>query len=95
MKLLISESKAFNTEIEASTLNRTDISFRKKSGWLYIQHQDKSEIFSYHRKRKVALTKEGQWDKFYTYFIKKESEQIELQNFELVIEAFREWLGKE
>jgi len=92
MKLLITESKAFNEAIEESSLQREDISFRKKSGWLYIRHSDKTDVFSYHRKRKIQLTDDGQWDKSYAYFIKKDSKQSELRDFEEVLVAFRSWL---
>jgi len=92
MKLLLRESKAFNKAIEDSPLNRENISFRKKSGWLYIRHLEKDEVFSYHRKRKIELTKDGLWDKSYAYFIKKNSKQVEMKDFEEVLKVFRKWL---
>ncbi|MDW3647098.1 MAG: hypothetical protein R8P61_08550 [Bacteroidia bacterium] len=92
MRFKKSEHKVLVQLIEEKGLETKSFFFSKKRGVLHVQHPDKKEAFTFHRKNSSRLNANKQWEDHEAYFFNLPHKGAKEISWEEVCEAFSLWL---
>jgi len=93
MRFLQAEYKAIVAVIESTALNTDDFQFVKKKGRVNVKYKEETEAFQFHRATNSQLDASSKLTKSYSYSISLTGQpEIEVGEWVVVLEAFRNWL---
>jgi hypothetical protein len=92
MKILQDELKSLQDIAHQNGCSWPDFQLVKKRGKLNISHSDIGSTFIFFRKTKSHLNSHGKFDEVSTYFVNAGSKLQNSTDWEMVMQAFNEWL---